>query len=108
MRSITSSEPIKKFDAELSRIRRDVKSGIMTNKLASFLGVHLIHANTIIKHFLSNSHRLRFNRVINSDILYQRGLSYSAFAFESESYTYSNHTIFASKMITEGHFRRFY
>jgi hypothetical protein len=65
MRALSSSDPIKKFDNELSSIRRGVKCAMVTNKVASCLGIQVIHADAMIKHLLSNSHRSRINRVMN-------------------------------------------
>jgi hypothetical protein len=108
MGALYSSDPVKKFDDELSSLRRGSKCGMVTNKLASCLGVHFNHADAIIRQLLSNSRRLRINRVMNSDIFYQGGSGYDAYAYESASYYFSDHTIYASGMNSEGYVRLFY
>lgn len=108
MRAISSSDPIKQFDESLTSIRKGVKCGMVTSKVASYLGVSPSNAETIIRCMLHSSQRTRSDRIMGKDIFYQRGLSYDAYAFESTSYYFSDHTIFANGMITEGHIRRFY
>jgi hypothetical protein len=109
MRALNSSDPVKKFEYELSSLRRGSKCGMMTNKLALCLGVHPNHADAIIRHLLSNSRRLRINRVMNADICYQKGSGYDdAYAYESASHYFSDQTIYASGMNTEGNIRLFY
>jgi hypothetical protein len=108
IRALSSSDPVKKFDNELNSYRRGVKCGMVANKLASCLGVQPIQADVFIRHLLSDSHRLRINRVINTNIFYQRESSYDVYEYESASYYFSDHTTYASGMNTEGYIRRFY
>jgi hypothetical protein len=49
--ALCSSEPVKKFDDQLNSIRRGVNCGIVTNKLASCIGVQPIHADAIIRFY---------------------------------------------------------
>jgi hypothetical protein len=62
IRAISSSDPVKNFDDQLSSIRRSFKCGMVTKKVASYLGIHPIHADATIRSFLSNSYRFRINR----------------------------------------------
>lgn len=108
MRAINSSDPLKKYDDELSSLRRGYNCGMITNKVALFRRIHPILADAMIRRLLSSSQRTRINRIVGKDIFYRRGLGYDAYAFESTPYYFPHHAISASGMNAEGSVRRFY
>jgi hypothetical protein len=94
IKALASPNPVKKFDETISSIRRGVRSGKMIKQAALYLGVSPMHAEKMLRHLLSSSHRLRTDRFVLKDVFHQNYFSDGVYAFQSASYYYANRATF--------------
>jgi hypothetical protein len=94
IKALASPNPVKKFDETISSIRRGVRSGKMIKQAALYLGVSPMHAEKMLRHLLSSSHRLRTDRFVMKDVFHQIYFSDGVYAFQSASYYYANRATF--------------